>query len=296
MRSLKHLKHHTRSNVEEDSGRLVRCYPKLMDRQADAGTRPDPVVVLSLAQAAVLGLISQNEVFGATIAPNGFYMGEARDTPPAPGEDVKYEYADQLIGANGKLPGRGRGGGGGGGHGAERRRPGPHGRGRRARSEGEATEPAERAVPAEEHGREGVGKPYGRGPCVHLHSGPALGGGPYSVALKQEQPPHTGCPDCEREARAQEVRGEEAEGREGEGPEEAGSPLKPGQGGDSPEMSRYFEPSEEGSLQRSSGSEVPIGCRAPSSTAEPQLAVPGRAGASTAMQVNLNVNCLKIQA
>uniref|UniRef100_A0AAY4BRL6 Zinc finger protein 710 n=1 Tax=Denticeps clupeoides TaxID=299321 RepID=A0AAY4BRL6_9TELE len=71
-----------------------------MEQSVDAGTQTDPVVVLSLAQAAVLGLISQNEIFGATIAPNGFYTGEGREPPP-PSETTEYEYADQLIGANG---------------------------------------------------------------------------------------------------------------------------------------------------------------------------------------------------
>ncbi|XP_071244717.1 zinc finger protein 710 isoform X1 [Salvelinus alpinus] len=105
MRSLKHLKHHNRKNVEEASRRLVRCEPRAMARQVDSGTQTDPVVVLSLAQAAVLGLISQNEVFGATIAPNGFYTGEPKESPALPVEGVDYEYADQLIGANGDYLG-----------------------------------------------------------------------------------------------------------------------------------------------------------------------------------------------
>lgn len=68
----------------------------------DVGTQTEPVVVLSLAQAAVLGLISQNEIFGGTIAPNGFYTGEPKDCAPPPQEEgMEYEYADQLIGANG---------------------------------------------------------------------------------------------------------------------------------------------------------------------------------------------------
>ncbi|MEE6503787.1 hypothetical protein FKM82_004954 [Ascaphus truei] len=44
-----------------------------MDRFADFGTQTDAVVVLSLAQAAVLGLVSENELFGATISPRGFF-------------------------------------------------------------------------------------------------------------------------------------------------------------------------------------------------------------------------------
>lgn len=77
------------------------CYKEVMENMVDTGTQTDPVVVLSLAQAAVLGLISQNEIFGTTIAPNGFYTGEARDCPPPHLEPMEYEYSDQLIGANG---------------------------------------------------------------------------------------------------------------------------------------------------------------------------------------------------
>lgn len=90
---------------EEKTQRLVRCYSEAMHQQMDAGTQTDPVVVLSLAQAAVLGLISQNEVFGATIAPNGFYTGDPKESPAPPGERMDYEYADQLIGANGDYLG-----------------------------------------------------------------------------------------------------------------------------------------------------------------------------------------------
>uniref|UniRef100_A0A1A8BW30 Zinc finger protein 710 n=1 Tax=Nothobranchius kadleci TaxID=1051664 RepID=A0A1A8BW30_NOTKA len=137
MRSLKHLKHHSRNNVEEESGCLERTYPKMTEGHMDVGTQTEPVVVLSLAQAAVLGLISQNEIFGATIAPNGFYTGETRECPPPPPpESVEYEYADQLIGANGDYlaeptgeleP-----------HCSERRRPGPRGRTKRPRSGGDS--------------------------------------------------------------------------------------------------------------------------------------------------------------
>ncbi|XP_056622550.1 zinc finger protein 710a isoform X2 [Triplophysa dalaica] len=139
MRSLKHLKHHTRSNVEEQEVPLVSCYSKVMEHGVDAGTQTDPVVVLSLAQAAVLGLISQNEIFGATIAPKGFCKGMARDGPAPPAEAMEYEYADQLIGANGDYlsePHRRPEGL----HGAERRRPGPRGRTKRPFSEVEAEE------------------------------------------------------------------------------------------------------------------------------------------------------------
>ncbi len=115
-----------------------------MEHAVDVSTQTDPVVVLSLAQAAVLGLISQNEIFGATIAPNGFYTGEGR-APPA--ESMEYEYADQLIGANGdylaephgenRRPGRL--------YGVERRRPGPRGRIKRPLGEGAPEESMERS-------------------------------------------------------------------------------------------------------------------------------------------------------
>lgn len=102
--------------------------------QVDVGTQTEPVVVLSLAQAAVLGLISQNEIFGATIAPNGFYTGELRECPPPPPEAMEYEYADQLIGANGDYLADPAGDPEPQPHCSERRRPGPRGRTKRPRS------------------------------------------------------------------------------------------------------------------------------------------------------------------
>ncbi|XP_041444181.1 zinc finger protein 710 isoform X1 [Xenopus laevis] len=61
---------------------LVNCkgrYSDLMvckmERFTEFGTQTDAVVVLSLAQAAVLGLVSDNELFGATISLNGFFPG-----------------------------------------------------------------------------------------------------------------------------------------------------------------------------------------------------------------------------
>lgn len=80
---------------------MVPTFPKMTEGAVDVGTQTEPVVVLSLAQAAVLGLISQNEIFGATIAPNGFYTGEPKECAPPQQEAGDYEYADQLIGANG---------------------------------------------------------------------------------------------------------------------------------------------------------------------------------------------------
>ncbi|XP_051916356.1 zinc finger protein 710-like [Hippocampus zosterae] len=84
------LQPHSGSDAGEDSK------PTATRDRMDAETQTEPVVVLSLAQAAVLGLISQNEVFGATVAPDGFYAGDSKGD-----ETGEYEYAHQLIGANG---------------------------------------------------------------------------------------------------------------------------------------------------------------------------------------------------
>ncbi|XP_054858762.1 zinc finger protein 710 [Eublepharis macularius] len=54
-----------------------------MDRFADSGTQTEAVVVLSLAQAAVLGLVTENEVFGATVSPGGFFPGFASELDDA---------------------------------------------------------------------------------------------------------------------------------------------------------------------------------------------------------------------
>lgn len=48
-----------------------------MNRFSECGTQTDAVVVLSLAQAAVLGLVSDNELLGATVTPTGFFPGLA---------------------------------------------------------------------------------------------------------------------------------------------------------------------------------------------------------------------------
>ncbi|XP_036400428.1 zinc finger protein 710-like [Megalops cyprinoides] len=284
MRSLKHLKPHTRSNVVEESGRLVRCYSKVMDRQVDAGTQTDPVVVLSLAQAAVLGLISQNEVFGATIAPNGFYTGEAKECPPAPAGDMEYEYADQLIGANGDYLEEPAEDGGGLPQamppGRERRGPGA------ASCEGGAEDPAdgfsEAGVEVKGEGQELALLP----PCIHMLNNLIPREGvqlvdptTYRVAPKEEQQPNNCCPDCEREVRSRqtdtqpgaeqcppgvgeeeggpqvleqqgEPEGQEEEGEEneeaGEEEEDSERPLTSGEEDDGAEMSRYFESSEVG--------------------------------------------------
>ncbi|XP_062998836.1 zinc finger protein 710 [Elgaria multicarinata webbii] len=48
-----------------------------MEGFASSGTQTDVVVVLSLAQAAVLGLVSEQEFFGATVSPGGFFSSFA---------------------------------------------------------------------------------------------------------------------------------------------------------------------------------------------------------------------------
>ncbi|XP_064123204.1 zinc finger protein 710 isoform X5 [Loxodonta africana] len=70
-----------------------------MEGFMDSGTQTDAVVVLSLAQAAVLGLVSENELFGATISAEAFYpdlgpelSGAAMGEPGPPGPDV-YQLA-----------------------------------------------------------------------------------------------------------------------------------------------------------------------------------------------------------
>nr|XP_056721970.1 zinc finger protein 710 [Euleptes europaea] len=69
-----------------------------MDRFADSGTQTEAVVVLSLAQAAVLGLVAENEWFGATASPGGFFPGIANELedaaavePGQPGGDCPQE-------------------------------------------------------------------------------------------------------------------------------------------------------------------------------------------------------------
>ncbi|XP_038169437.1 zinc finger protein 710 isoform X2 [Arvicola amphibius] len=70
-----------------------------MEGFMDSGTQTDAVVVLSLAQAAVLGLVSENELFGATISAEAFYpdlgpelSGTAVGEPGPPGPDI-YQLA-----------------------------------------------------------------------------------------------------------------------------------------------------------------------------------------------------------
>ncbi|NXC51014.1 ZN710 protein, partial [Penelope pileata] len=53
-----------------------------MDRFTECGTQTDAVVVLSLAQAAVLGLVSDNELLGATVSPAGLFPGPGNEGEP----------------------------------------------------------------------------------------------------------------------------------------------------------------------------------------------------------------------
>ncbi|NWU68277.1 ZN710 protein, partial [Pterocles burchelli] len=58
-----------------------------MDRFTECGTQTEAVVVLSLAQAAVLGLVSENELLGATVSPAGFFPGLGGELPDPPAGD-----------------------------------------------------------------------------------------------------------------------------------------------------------------------------------------------------------------
>ncbi|TRY99178.1 hypothetical protein DNTS_027636 [Danionella cerebrum] len=210
MRSLKHLKHHTRNNVEEQEVPLVRCYSKVMEHAMDVSTQTDPVVVLSLAQAAVLGLISQNEIFGATIAPNGFYTGEEREGAAPPAEPIDYEYSDQLIGDNGdyleesheeKQQPEGISG-------VDRRRPGPRGRTKRPLSEEQPEESSERSQDTLSHVK--GEKPDFSSPCFLSNHQPTenepevLDLTPQRVPMKEEQF-NKGYPESSREPSSHQV-------------------------------------------------------------------------------------------
>ncbi|XP_071610135.1 zinc finger protein 710 isoform X1 [Heliangelus exortis] len=58
-----------------------------MDRFSECGTQTEAVVVLSLAQAAVLGLVSDNELLGATVSPDGFFPRLEGDLPDTAGAE-----------------------------------------------------------------------------------------------------------------------------------------------------------------------------------------------------------------
>lgn len=184
---------------EEASRRLGRCEPKVMARLVDIGTQTDPVVVLSLAQAAVLGLISQNEVFGATIAPNGFYTGEPKESPAPPVDGVDYEYADQLIGANGDYLGENLGEDGQMQPSCSQRR----------WQQGPPQHIDGKMVGPERHSLQGgdVASSHIKGevvnsvmpPCVHMLNNMASRGGLVQVDPMTLRGPNKNCADCERE-------------------------------------------------------------------------------------------------
>ncbi|KAM5171357.1 zinc finger protein 710 [Mantella aurantiaca] len=71
-----------------------------MGRFTEFGTQTDAVVVLSLAQAAVLGLVSENELFGATISSSSLFPasrnessnnGQVEDEKPEPETYINIE-------------------------------------------------------------------------------------------------------------------------------------------------------------------------------------------------------------
>lgn len=202
---------------EAESSQLVRTYPKMTEGQVDVGTQTEPVVVLSLAQAAVLGLISQNEIFGATIAPNGFYTGEPRECPPPPNEAMEYEYADQLIGANGDYLAKPAGGPDPQPQCSERRRPGPRGRTKRPRSDEDLEgHPRKESSPQPRVKGEQLDSPTPP-PCAHVdnrHSpgkpeDPVIRDGP----LKKEQACRS-CPSSARDMPRQQTDGQPEQDRE----------------------------------------------------------------------------------
>ncbi|XP_037109753.1 zinc finger protein 710a isoform X1 [Syngnathus acus] len=224
MRSLKQLKHHSENNVDQEIGRTPRPYPKLSRGQMDAGTQTEPVVVLSLAQAAVLGLISQNEIFGATIAPNGFYTGESKEGPPLATE--YHECADQLIGANGDYLPEPAGDPASRLSAGERRRPCPRGA-KRPRSDGEPAASPHARVKGE------LIESETSPDCVDVSDGScarAMRGDPKSSV---KEPACGNGPSCVREAslpQEQSVDGEEEDSLVGEEPEEEALNLKTGGG------------------------------------------------------------------
>ncbi|KAJ3596958.1 hypothetical protein NHX12_003358 [Muraenolepis orangiensis] len=244
MRSLKHLKHHSRNNVEEVTSRLAQNYHKMIESQMDVGTQTEPVVVLSLAQAAVLGLISQNEIFGATIAPNGFYSGEPRECPPPPAEGPEYEHAEQLIGANGDYlaepadsadsqseaqP-----------QSSERRRPGPRGRSKRPRSSAAAEDEHPRRDPIPQSQIKGERLESDTTPsCVHTHNSPTSVGiredpaSRQAASLKEERACGS-CSNCSRDG----------PGQQEDRPPQLAQEMRTGRDSGSPLLNRLYDSGE----------------------------------------------------
>ncbi|XP_053741613.1 zinc finger protein 710a isoform X1 [Synchiropus splendidus] len=183
---------------EEESGCLARTYPKVTDGPVDVGTQTEPVVVLSLAQAAVLGLISQNEIFGATIAPNGFYTGESREPPPNPSDTMEYEYADQLIGANGDYLPEPTGNTQAQPHCSDLRRAGPRGRTKRPRSDGELTPHPHKQPLVKGEQLEADTEPS----CVHVRESPGKEEDPVPMTKAPLKEEHScgNCSSCVRNA------------------------------------------------------------------------------------------------
>lgn len=223
----------------------------MTESHVDVGTQTEPVVVLSLAQAAVLGLISQNEIFGATIAPNGFYKGEPRECPPPPPEAMEYEYADQLIGANGDYLAEPAGEPEPQPHCSERRRPGPRGRTKRPKSEeGPPHKVASPQAQVKGERLESDTPPS----CIHMNSRQSPGKSEDPVAqqgsLKEcvSDTPRSQT-DRQPEKEEEENTGRERERKEEdlvveEEEEEEALNLKTGGDTGSPLESRYYEPNE----------------------------------------------------
>uniref|UniRef100_A0A3Q0T4P7 Zinc finger protein 710 n=1 Tax=Amphilophus citrinellus TaxID=61819 RepID=A0A3Q0T4P7_AMPCI len=225
-----------------------------MARLVDIGTQTDPVVVLSLAQAAVLGLISQNEVFGATIAPNGFYTGEPKESPAPPVDGVDYEYADQLIGANGDYLGDNLGEDGQMQPSCSQRRwqqgPPQHPDGKMVVPDRHSLQPGDMSS---SHVK-GEGMNSGMSSCVHMLNNMAPRGGLVQVDPATLRGTNKNCAECEREATNQQqanthrpMGGHGRGGREDEEEVEhqGNTMMKPTQQEEA--ISSYFQTSEVGS-------------------------------------------------
>ncbi|NXF50584.1 ZN710 protein, partial [Oceanites oceanicus] len=79
-----------------------------MDRFTECGTQTDAVVVLSLAQAAVLGLVSENELLGATISPTGFFPGLGGELPDTAAVEPGEPEGECRLEGEGQTPGDGQ--------------------------------------------------------------------------------------------------------------------------------------------------------------------------------------------
>ncbi|XP_027645340.1 zinc finger protein 710 isoform X1 [Falco peregrinus] len=79
-----------------------------MDRFTECGTQTDAVVVLSLAQAAVLGLVSENELLGATVSPSGFFPGLGGELPDTAAVEPGEPEGECRLEGEGQVPGDGQ--------------------------------------------------------------------------------------------------------------------------------------------------------------------------------------------